>query len=107
MYVCIIVISFNSFLVTLAMAVASSSASKTKVSSARNKESKEPKKMDQAQTQTKRKSPGVRVVGGRIYDSENGKTCHQVFIMYLSAFGFCFFLEYPLLNLLHLAEKIS
>ncbi|PIA60796.1 hypothetical protein AQUCO_00300368v1 [Aquilegia coerulea] len=23
------------------------------------------------------KSPGVRVVGGRIYDSENGKTCHQ------------------------------
>uniref|UniRef100_A0A7N0UI40 DDT domain-containing protein n=1 Tax=Kalanchoe fedtschenkoi TaxID=63787 RepID=A0A7N0UI40_KALFE len=27
---------------------------------------------------TKRtKSPGVRLVGGRIYDSENGKTCHQ------------------------------
>ncbi|KAA8547818.1 hypothetical protein F0562_004247 [Nyssa sinensis] len=23
------------------------------------------------------KCPGVRVVGGRIYDSENGKTCHQ------------------------------
>ncbi|KAG7036784.1 Cell division cycle-associated 7-like protein, partial [Cucurbita argyrosperma subsp. argyrosperma] len=23
------------------------------------------------------KSPGVRVIGGRIYDSENGKTCHQ------------------------------
>ncbi|XP_010265236.1 PREDICTED: uncharacterized protein LOC104603026 [Nelumbo nucifera] len=23
------------------------------------------------------KSPGLRVVGGRIYDSENGKTCHQ------------------------------
>ncbi|KAJ6434899.1 hypothetical protein OIU84_000192 [Salix udensis] len=23
------------------------------------------------------KRPGVRVVGGRIYDSENGKTCHQ------------------------------
>jgi hypothetical protein len=22
--------------------------------------------------------PGVRVVGGRIYDSQNGKTCHQV-----------------------------
>lgn len=22
--------------------------------------------------------PGVRVVGGRIYDSRNGKTCHQV-----------------------------
>lgn len=24
------------------------------------------------------KDPGVRVVGGRIYDSQNGKTCHQV-----------------------------
>jgi hypothetical protein len=23
-------------------------------------------------------APGVRVVGGRIYDPENGKTCHQV-----------------------------
>ncbi|KAF9618267.1 hypothetical protein IFM89_000902 [Coptis chinensis] len=23
------------------------------------------------------KSPGVRVIGGRIYDSQNGKTCHQ------------------------------
>ncbi|KAJ4972521.1 hypothetical protein NE237_005695 [Protea cynaroides] len=23
------------------------------------------------------KCPGVRVIGGRIYDSENGKTCHQ------------------------------
>lgn len=23
-------------------------------------------------------APGVRVVGRRIYDSENGKTCHQV-----------------------------
>lgn len=29
------------------------------------------------------KSPGVRVVGGRIYDSENGKTCHQVSIFFL------------------------
>lgn len=24
------------------------------------------------------KCPGVRVAGGRIYDSQNGKTCHQV-----------------------------
>ncbi|XP_034673663.1 uncharacterized protein LOC117904943 isoform X2 [Vitis riparia] len=23
------------------------------------------------------KSPGVRIIGGRIYDSQNGKTCHQ------------------------------
>ncbi|XP_047312784.1 uncharacterized protein LOC124916095 [Impatiens glandulifera] len=30
-------------------------------------------------TQTKKRNgcPGVRVVGGRIYDSQNGKTCHQ------------------------------
>nr|GMC62609.1 Cell division cycle-associated 7-like protein [Ipomoea batatas] len=28
--------------------------------------------------------PGVRVVGGRIYDSRNGKTCHQIRIYYLS-----------------------
>lgn len=27
--------------------------------------------------QKRTKSPGVRVIGGRIYDSENGKTCHQ------------------------------
>ncbi|PON78195.1 Zinc-finger domain containing protein [Parasponia andersonii] len=56
------------------MAVASSSASKTKVSS---KESKDTQKMDQAPQAKRRKSSGVRVVGGRIYDSENGKTCHQ------------------------------
>ncbi|GAB2299950.1 hypothetical protein Dimus_033995 [Dionaea muscipula] len=24
------------------------------------------------------KSPGMRIVGGRIYDSVNGKTCHQI-----------------------------
>lgn len=61
----------------MAMAVASSSASKTKG----NKESKEAKKVD---SQAKRsKAPGVRVVGGRIYDSENGKTCHQVCLIYL------------------------
>lgn len=24
------------------------------------------------------RDPGVRVKGGRIYDSEHGKTCHQV-----------------------------
>lgn len=27
---------------------------------------------------SRRKSPGQRVVGNKIYDSENGKTCHQV-----------------------------
>ncbi|XP_042490214.1 uncharacterized protein LOC122070158 [Macadamia integrifolia] len=25
----------------------------------------------------RRKCPGIRVIGGRIYDSENGKSCHQ------------------------------
>ncbi|KAL5581974.1 hypothetical protein UlMin_014416 [Ulmus minor] len=42
--------------------------------------SKKSNKKDQANvdSQSKRtKDPGVRVVGGRIYDSEKGKTCHQ------------------------------
>ncbi|GAB2303362.1 hypothetical protein Dimus_037353 [Dionaea muscipula] len=29
------------------------------------------------QQRKRSKCPGIRVVGGRIYDSENGKTCHQ------------------------------
>jgi hypothetical protein len=44
------------------------------------------------------KCPGVRVVGGRIYDSQNGKTCHQVMsdsfdriLMISGPFFFCFF----------------
>ena len=28
--------------------------------------------------------PGVRVKGNRIYDSENGKTCHQVFFFFFT-----------------------
>ncbi|PWA72824.1 zinc-finger domain of monoamine-oxidase A repressor R1 [Artemisia annua] len=31
----------------------------------------------QQKTLKRKKSPGVRCIGGRIYDSENGKTCHQ------------------------------
>jgi hypothetical protein len=45
------------------------------------------------------KCPGVRVVGGRIYDSQNGKTCHQVMsdsfdriLMISGPFFFVFFL---------------
>lgn len=35
--------------------------------------------VDKGESQRKRKNdPGVRVVGGRIYCSVNGKTCHQV-----------------------------
>lgn len=30
------------------------------------------------------KRAGVRLVGGRIYDSEHGKTCHQVSSIYLT-----------------------
>ncbi|GLT34021.1 hypothetical protein SLA2020_085670 [Shorea laevis] len=44
------------------MAVTSNSASQNVVSSHETKRTK---------------CPGVRLVGGRIYDSENGKTCHQ------------------------------
>ncbi|KAH9622722.1 hypothetical protein KSS87_018568 [Heliosperma pusillum] len=35
------------------------------------------KKMETKKPQKRTKCPGVRVVGGRIYDSQNGKTCHQ------------------------------
>lgn len=43
------------------------------------------------------KSPGVRIIGGRIYDSQNGKTCHQVV---------CFFgLIYHLLGCWESMEK--
>lgn len=57
------------------MTVASCSASKDKAAANKEKE-KESKRT---------KCPGVRVQGGRIYDSENGKTCHQVclFLLYL------------------------
>lgn len=60
------------------MAVASSSsASKDQASSAAPQKEKE---------SSRTKCPGVRVVGGRIYDSENGKTCHQVYF-FLSFFS--------------------
>lgn len=35
-------------------------------------------------------SRGVRIVGSRIYDSDNGKTCHQVHFFF---FLFCVFLS--------------
>lgn len=67
------------------MAVASSTSA-AKVSAKKEKESKDTKKRSQVLdddgnngNKAKRtKCPGVRVVGNRIYDSENGKTCHQV-----------------------------
>lgn len=64
------------------MAVASESKASTK------KEIEETKKRrrviedgsndDDGNKAKRAKCPGVRVVGNRIYDSENGKSCHQV-----------------------------
>ncbi|XP_056860019.1 uncharacterized protein LOC130508497 [Raphanus sativus] len=41
--------------------------------------SKKPKKKPSggAKPSKRKTNPGVRVVGGRIYDSSNGKCCHQ------------------------------
>lgn len=47
------------------MAVASSTSEQNNVSSKNGKAKRN-------------KCPGIRVVGNRIYDSQNGKTCHQV-----------------------------
>ncbi|KAH9675834.1 DDT domain-containing protein [Citrus sinensis] len=51
------------------MAVASSSVSKDKAAAAKKEKQKEYKRTN---------CPGVRLHHGRIYDSENGKTCHQI-----------------------------
>ncbi|KAL9226556.1 hypothetical protein vseg_002354 [Gypsophila vaccaria] len=37
----------------------------------------ESKKMENQKPSKRSKDPGVRVIGGRIYDPQNGKTCHQ------------------------------
>ncbi|KAF3443908.1 hypothetical protein FNV43_RR13598 [Rhamnella rubrinervis] len=63
------------------MAVQSRRASRN-MGSAKKGEGKETEKRKQVDDdnghQSKRtKCPGVRLVGSRIYDSENGKTCHQ------------------------------
>lgn len=63
------------------MAVASSSASDCKVSDQKKQQHKNKKKTDGDSSKKEKKrttNPGVRVIHGRIYDSENGKTCHQV-----------------------------
>ncbi|KAK9272138.1 hypothetical protein L1049_002508 [Liquidambar formosana] len=75
------------------MAVRSASASKPKVSAQKEKTSKKenmkkvesraqsddngPRKLLPNSLAKRTKCPGIRVKGGRIYDSENGKTCHQ------------------------------
>lgn len=63
------------------MAVHSSPASKKMVSAKKNERSETNKRKqdDDNGNQPKRsRCPRVRVVGSRIYDSQNGKTCHQV-----------------------------
>ncbi|XP_048328619.2 uncharacterized protein LOC107416538 isoform X2 [Ziziphus jujuba] len=63
------------------MAIASSPASQKMVSAKKMERSETNKRKQQdgdSANQPKRsKCPGVRVVGSRIYDSQNGKTCHQ------------------------------
>ena len=63
----------------MGMAVASSSSEENKVSS------------KNGNYKAKRsKCPGIRVVGNRVYDSQNGKTCHQVipFLLLFFPLGF-------------------
>lgn len=88
------------------MAVASSTSA-TKVSAKKEKESMDTKKGSQVVdgeggngNKAKRaKCPGVRVVGNRIYDSENGKTCHQVIPVWISNSPFLLCLADEKLNI--------
>lgn len=72
------------------MAVASSTSAT--IVSAKEKESKDTKKRiqvvddvgDNGNKAKRSKRPGVRVVGNRIYDSVNGKSCHQVIPVWIS-----------------------
>nr|XP_048328618.1 uncharacterized protein LOC107416538 isoform X2 [Ziziphus jujuba var. spinosa] len=63
------------------MAIASSPASQKMVSAKKMERSETNKRKqqdgDNANQPKRSKCPGVRVVGSRIYDSQNGKTCHQ------------------------------
>lgn len=77
------------------MAIASSPASQKMVSAKKMERSETNKRKqqdgDNANQPKRSKCPGVRVVGSRIYDSQNGKTCHQVIFLF---FVFCFFLGF-------------
>lgn len=53
--------------------MASSSVFKDKAAAAKKEKEKESKRTN---------CPGARLHHGRIYDSENGKTCHQVFFFF-------------------------
>lgn len=56
------------------MAVISGSEELTKGKMKKGKSASSPAKRNNC--------PGVRLVGGRIYDSVQGKTCHQVIIIF-------------------------
>ncbi|KAK9080350.1 hypothetical protein SSX86_000108 [Deinandra increscens subsp. villosa] len=51
--------------------------SKTKPIQTESTQTPQKNNNNQPPTPKRTKSPGVRVVGNRIYDSKNGKTCHQ------------------------------
>ncbi|PSS35067.1 Cell division cycle-associated 7-like protein [Actinidia chinensis var. chinensis] len=64
------------------MAVDSTPASEQKTKISKSEKKKREKSRKQSKSgydlpRKRKKCPGVRLVGGRIYDSENGKTCHQ------------------------------
>ncbi|CAK9153081.1 unnamed protein product [Ilex paraguariensis] len=62
------------------MAVASSPSPKQIASEQKKKKKNSRQQSDDegiASPRKRSKCPGVRVVGGRIYDSQNGKSCHQ------------------------------
>ncbi|KAK3033855.1 hypothetical protein RJ639_034273 [Escallonia herrerae] len=60
------------------MAVASSSGQKQKKNGSRTDEATSQQQPENGGPPAKRtRCPGIRVVHGRIYDSKNGKTCHQ------------------------------
>ncbi|KAK9277889.1 hypothetical protein L1049_027446 [Liquidambar formosana] len=60
------------------MAVSSSSSSSKPTTSSAKNDKKKKKNQNRTKSPSRRnKSPGVRLVGGRIYDSKDGKTCHQ------------------------------
>lgn len=67
-----------------AMAVDSGTASNTSVTRKKGRVQSPQKVQSQYQENAvpspakRNKSPGIRVLGGRIYDPVNGKTCHQV-----------------------------
>ena len=49
-----------------------------------NKSHKKLSKKDLSSPAKRNNNPGIRLIHGRIYDSHNGKTCHQVIFLHKS-----------------------